>query len=180
MSCLTRHGIGMAQSGLATMGAPSLQVQRQAVNGDWVAIPAGGKVLPLETCRMVYEGWGVGNYVVELRIISGADSSTVWGPKQDALLLGRGNQVFTAPNDSTLRSYSAIITTISTPLPFMPKPSASFAFFVDPQAPQPPDTGDKGFGKWVPWIIAGGVVVALVALSPTINRGIGTVLPKRD
>jgi hypothetical protein len=123
----------------------------------------------------VYTGWGIGNYVVELSVITGATGSIIWGPVRDAILLGSGNQIFVAPPDTSLASYSGIITTVSTPLPFMPKPSAAFAFFVDPGAPAPPQTGDAGFGKWAPWIIAGVGLVALVALSPSINRGIGAI-----
>lgn len=157
----------------ASMAAVYIRVQRQAGDGSWFSIASGASVRPNEAIRLVYGGWGIGNYIVELSIIAAANGAIVWGPVQDPILLGGGDRQLLAPPGTTLTGYSAIATTVSTPLPFMDKPQVAFAFFVDPAAAAPPvkPPPDTGFlGQLSKLIIPVAIVAGLVVLSPTINR----------
>lgn len=80
----------------------------------------------------------------------------------------------------TLPFTEAAVTLIATEIrPLMPDSTRTFPFIISLKAPDPPGPKKSLLEQLTPWLIAGGVLLALVALSPSINRAVGAVTGQR-
>lgn len=170
MSCLTRRYIGMSQNGHASM----------AMDGVWIEInenkmQAGALVKPEQKLTFVADLGYIYGSKVRFTLRDDASGASWIGPTEvpSFFKLSGGWAIL----EVTLPFTEAYVTLVATEIrPALPDATMTFPFRISLSAPEPPKKKEPF--NWIPWAIAGGALIGLVALAPTINRGIGAVLPK--
>ena len=145
-------------------------------NGVLIADPV--QVLPGEAIVLYAKLGVVGGDMARFTISTLFGGEVVFGPIDKRTGFFSDSVELDAVAPTAAGDYLWTVTEIR---PFWPDDTKRMAFTVTPDAPQPPSPPGGGgtFGKYTGWIVGAGILIALVALSPSINRAAGTVLPKR-
>ena len=177
---MQRVGVSLRQIGPVAHSGQSSQMALESIwiERNGVPVPAGSLLLPNETITLVAKLGFIGGDFARFTIRNAFPGDVVFGPVERRTGFFSDNVRLDTVAPAAQGSYILEVTDLR---PFFPDDTKRIGFGVSataPQPPKPPGGGGGGtLGKWTPWIIAGAILVGLVALSPSINTVIKSVAP---